>query len=68
MPAKVVDAWFCELRNERLLVVEDVAKLGKGQRALKIILEEQNIRSIIIAPLWRDGRLEGFVGVDNPLR
>ena len=37
VPAKVVDAWFCELKNERVLVVEDVAKLGEGQRALKII-------------------------------
>ncbi|MDD3919907.1 MAG: PAS domain-containing protein, partial [Eubacteriales bacterium] len=57
--------WLETLNRNESIVIEQVEKMEDGQ-AVKRMLLAQNIHSIVVAPLWRNGKLIGFVGVDNP--
>ena len=59
------DCWIEMFESTGYAAIDDVRKM-QGNDKLKKILLMQNIESIIASPLKRDGRLVGFVGVDNP--
>lgn len=57
-----------EFRNGRVVCVENVddpSSVGKEEQE---ILQQQGIRSVFLAPLWNDGALIGYTGVDDPKR
>lgn len=64
LPFSESDFWYATLTQRNFLLVEDVDALE--DTALQALLRAQGIRSIVLAPLWRNGRLIGFAGVDNP--
>ncbi len=64
LPFTENDYWYKPLKNHEFFTVDDSNALE--DESLKELLKSQGIRSMILAPLWRDGRLTGFAGVDNP--
>lgn len=48
------------------MVIGSVEALDDGQKELRELLLAQDIHSILITPLLREGRLIGYTGVDNP--
>ncbi len=58
--------WFNAFNNNRYVVIKDVSAMGDEEADMREILAMQNIRSLIVAPLWRDGVLIGYSGIDNP--
>jgi len=66
VPFSEADYWYTALTQRNFFKIEDVSALDNGKRELRELLQAQNIHSLIFAPLWRDGRLIGFAGVDNP--
>ena len=66
LPYSETDLWYTALSGRNCFVVEDVDALADG--SLRKLLKDQNIRSVVLAPLLREGRLIGFAGVDNPAR
>ena len=68
MPIELVDDWIEAVNNERYVVIDNVAELNDSRAEMRELLLGQNIHSILIVPMWRDGELVGFAGVDNPTR
>ncbi len=66
IPFAVSAGWFEMLRKNQYIVVRDVETMDDKQMVLRDLLRSQDIQSIILAPLWRDGTLIGFAGIDNP--
>lgn len=62
------DFWYESIAKHEYCLIEDVERLSEQEAELRTMLEKQGIRSLIIAGLWKDGRLIGFVGVDNPTK
>lgn len=55
-----------EFRNDRIVRIEDVAAMPERGRAERRVLDRQGVRSAFLVPLWSEGRLIGYVGVDDP--
>lgn len=68
VPFSRADYWFEALSHNTHFVVEDVSQLDDRQAELQKLLLAQGIRSLVLAPLWRDGMLIGFIGLDNPAK
>lgn len=63
LPIEMMDPWRPALDADRELYIPDVEALPEDD-PLKPILSEQEIKSLLVAPLRHDGRLLGFVGYD----
>lgn len=66
VPIELTSGWFDLFKNNKFVEIYSVSALDNSQSELKSLLLSQKINSIIAAPLWVDGALIGFVGVDNP--
>ena len=66
VPLEVSAAWQEAFHKNEFIAISNITELDDGQADLRETLLAQNIRSIIVVPLWRDGELIGFIGVDNP--
>lgn len=63
IPATLLDDSLDDLLAGRALHVPDVFALEEGS-PVREILEMQHIRSLLIVPMLRDGKLAGFLGHD----
>ena len=68
MPLAYIERWLVEFRSRGEVCIEDVQSLPDKTGPEYQILSQQNIRSLIAAPLLADGQIIGFCGVDNPER
>jgi|GEM_PF-3037434 len=57
--------WMAKLSNDEAIHIRDLNELPPEAKAEKTLLEEQNIRSLIVLPLKIEGELAGFIGFDN---
>ena len=57
--------WMKRLREGEVINIEDVAKLPEEAAAEKKILENQDIKSLLVLPLRVGAELAGFIGFDN---
>lgn len=62
------DFWYEELSQNKFVVCDSVDSFFNKKTDVYKMLVTQDITSIILSPLWRDGVMIGFVGVDNPKR
>lgn len=60
--------WFDNFDSNSPVAMPDVNDIDEFQKELKEGLLAKVIHSLILAPMWKDGRLIGFVGTDNPTR
>jgi PAS domain S-box-containing protein len=65
LPADTFPWWMKKLRRGEVIHVEDVSRLPPEAQAEKEILEDQDIKSLLVFPLGVGGRLGGFVGFDD---
>lgn len=70
VPVEVVALWVDIFKNQekKITIIEDVDAL-KDDPARRIeydCLHPQGIKSLITVPIFTDGKLHGFLGVDNP--
>lgn len=66
LPISLISFWRESFDAGQCLVITDIEELRETRRDEYEILRAQNIRSLIAAPLAADGRLVGYLGVDNP--
>lgn len=66
IPFLTNEFWYKTLEKNKYLMIEDVNQLSEDEINLQMMLMEQGIHSVILASLFRDGQLLGFIGVDNP--
>ena len=66
IPMSFYKSWNDKLFANEIINIENVNGLDGSEAPLREILLKQNIHSVIVAPLWRNGKLIGYAGVDNP--
>lgn len=68
VPFGAADFWYEALCRGEFLAIENVRSMDDSLAELREMLLAQGVSAIALAPLRREGRLIGFVGVDNPTR
>lgn len=68
IPYKVMKLWFNVFEKNNYISIENVSELDDNRAEEKATLIAQNIKSLVAAPIRRDGKLIGFIGVDDPRR
>ena len=65
IPYESVPSWMAILRESGRLYSENISGLPDD---IRVVLEPQNIKSIIVYPLIIQGRMTGFIGFDECMR
>lgn len=58
--------WYIRLSQGSNIIEPDVKSLQQGESLIYNILQQQEIRSIILSPLLTHGKVAGLLGADNP--
>lgn len=67
IPADMVPWWMEKLNEGETIYTENVELLPDEAIAEKEILQAQNIKSIVVLPVFYNNALHGFIGLDNVL-
>ncbi len=65
LPLSIFPWWMAKLFNKEIIDIADVAEMPPEAQAEKEILESQNIKSVLVLPVYSKTKLIGFVGFDN---
>ncbi len=65
IPCNLFPWWMTKLENNEIIDVKDVSKLPKEANEEKKILQTQEIKSLIVFPVYSGKRLSGYIGFDN---
>ncbi|MDP7081183.1 MAG: PAS domain S-box protein [Candidatus Undinarchaeales archaeon] len=65
LPSDMLPWWMSKLMKQELIHITDVSELPKEAAAEREILEEQDIKSLLVLPVLVGGELSGFLGFDN---
>lgn len=57
--------WMGQIGTGNPLIINDVSALSDEAKAEREILQMQGILSVLVMPLFKKGKLNGFVGFDN---
>lgn len=66
VPFETINLWLRAFDNNRCICIENVEWLDDSREDERAVLRAQNITSLVAVPLRRDGKLIGFIGVDDP--
>lgn len=66
MPARKIRRWLECFDRESSVIIDDVADLRKIYPEEWELLATQDIDRLMVAPVWKERQLIGFIGVDNP--
>ncbi len=66
IPYNTIDVWLKEFHQNHFIAIRDIEAIKETDPDCYEYLEPQNIHSIIVGPLYKDGELSGFYGIDNP--
>ncbi len=66
VPPEVCENWYRYFRENKNIVYDDIEKMRDEDPLQYENLKNQNIRSIVVVPLYDDDRATGFYGIDNP--
>ncbi|ATU08048.1 sensor histidine kinase [Methanohalophilus portucalensis] len=65
LPVDMFPWWMQRLRKGEYIHITDVSSLPIEASAEREILEMQHIKSLIVLPVYIDGKISGFIGMDN---
>lgn len=66
VPEEVLAPWVSELETGKDIIVRDVSGYKEKVPELFELLHAEEIHRLMVTPMKKDGKLFGFVGVDNP--
>lgn len=66
LPPEACANWYQYFSVVRHIAIKDLEEIRDTDPIQYEILKQQNIRSIVVVPLYDDGSIIGFYGVDNP--
>ena len=66
LPPEVCEGWYRTFAEDKCVTIRDIEDIKTKNTLLYEILKQQNIHSVSVVPLYEDGRVIGFYGVDNP--
>ncbi len=65
IPINTLPWWMSKLENDEVIHIVDVSKMPNEAHIEKKMLQDQNIKSLLVLPLKSAGYLIGFMGFDN---
>jgi PAS domain S-box-containing protein len=65
LPLSIFPWWIKKLYNKEIIDIPDVSKMPPEAKAEQEILESQDIKSLLVLPVYTKNTLKGFVGFDN---
>ncbi|WP_051275746.1 HD domain-containing phosphohydrolase [Desulfovirgula thermocuniculi] len=65
LPGEAFPWWVARLRQKEVIHIADVSALPPEAAAEKEILKAQDIKSLLVLPVFAGGDLAGFLGFDN---
>lgn len=68
VPPEVCAIWYQSFGSGRHVVIQNLEDTKEEDPLMYARLKPQNIHSLVVMPLYADGKPIGFYGVDNPLR
>lgn len=68
IPTDIMPRWMEAIRMQEILYMPDVKALAEDWSCEREILEAQDVKSLLVFPLYIEGRLMGFVGLDSVRR
>lgn len=66
LPAEVCANWYRNFSESKNIVIEDLENIRESDPLQYENLKRQNIHTIAVVPLYLDGKVIGFYGIDNP--
>lgn len=66
VPPEVCAGWYRIFYEDKCVVIDNIEKIRKKDILVYETLKRQNISSVVVVPLYSDGNVIGFYGVDNP--
>ena len=57
--------WTKQLRENKPIVVSDVSELPPEAEAERKLQESQDVRSLVVVPIYLEGKPKGFIGFDD---
>ncbi|MGN0693111.1 MAG: diguanylate cyclase domain-containing protein, partial [Oscillospiraceae bacterium] len=66
LPPEVCANWYNSFEENKNIVINDLEDIRDTDPLQYENLKRQDIRSIVVAPLYDEKRIIGFYGVDNP--
>ena len=66
LPAEVCANWYGNFRIGRHIVIKKLEDIRESDPLQYENLKRQNIRSLVVVPLYNEGEVIGFYGIDNP--
>lgn len=68
LPPEVCAGWYQRFYEKETVTIENLEDFKERDPLLYEVLERQNIHSLVVVPLYSEGKVIGFYGVDNPPR
>ncbi|MHA1661177.1 MAG: PAS domain S-box protein, partial [Promethearchaeota archaeon] len=65
IPLNSVPWWVDRLKKGNFIQINDVSELSKKAKIIKKLLESQDIKSLLIFPMFIKNDFAGFIGFDN---
>lgn len=66
LPADVCANWYRNFRTGGHIVINELENIRESDPLQYENLKRQNIRSLVVVPLYNEGEVIGFYGIDNP--
>ena len=66
VPIESVELWIDEFKKSGAFYINSLDEDVEKSSLTYEYLEPQGIESLITAPLYKDGQISGFIGIDNP--
>lgn len=66
VPSEVCEIWYRNFKIGRHIVIRNLEETREDDPLMYNTLKPQNIHSLVVVPLYDDGKPIGFYGVDNP--
>ncbi len=66
VPSEVCDIWYNSFRAGDHISIADLEDIREVDPAMYDVLVPQGIHSIVVVPIYVDGEIIGFYGIDNP--
>ena len=64
----IIDWWYETFARGESVIITDVEELKEEHRTSYEMLRAQNVKNVVVCPLYYKDEIRGFFGVDNPPR
>ncbi len=66
VPPEVCENWYQKFSENKNIMIDDLENIREEDPLQYENLKRQNIRSLVVIPLYNEKKILGFYGVDNP--